>query len=476
MRDGQRFFINGVWVAPVEPRLQPVLNPADETVIGNVSLGSAADVDAAVRAARAAFSAWSATSREERLEFLSRAVTEFKKRHAELGVAISEEMGAPAAFAHRVHAGVGMVHLKMAANVLKDYVFEHQRGSTRIVHEPIGVCALITPWNFPINQIACKVAPALAAGCTMVLKPSELAPFSAIIWTEILEAAGVPPGVFNLVNGEGATVGRALAAHPDVDMISFTGSTQAGIDVARSAAPTVKRVAQELGGKSPHIILDDQAFEKGVTEGVKAVMLNSGQSCNAPTRLLVPRGRMEEAARVAKATAESLVVGNPADEVNLGPVASRAQWEKVQMLIRSGIAEGATLVTGGAGLPDHLERGYYVKPTVFADVDNGMTIAREEIFGPVLSILAYDSLDRAVEIANDTDFGIAAYISGQDEGALRALIPRLRAAQVIVNTAPADPMAPFGGYKKSGNGREWGDHGFHEYLEVKAVIGYPGAS
>ncbi len=476
MRDGSRFFINGAWVGPIEPRTQPVLNPADESVIGHVALGSATDVDAAVRAARAAFPAWSATSREVRLDFLARAVVEFKKRHAELGIVISEEMGAPAAFAHRVHAGVGMVHLKMAANVLRDYVFEHQRGSTRIVHEPIGVCALITPWNFPINQIACKVAPALAAGCTMVLKPSELAPFSAIIWTEILAAAGLPPGVFNLVNGEGATVGRALAAHPDVEMISFTGSTQAGIDVARSAAPTVKRVAQELGGKSPHIVLDDQAFERGVIEGVKAVMLNSGQSCNAPTRLLVPRGRMEEAARIARLTAESLTVGNPKSEVNLGPVASRAQWEKVQTLIRSGIAEGATLVTGGTGLPEPLERGYYVKPTVFADVDNTMTIAREEIFGPVLSILAYDSLDRAVEIANDTDFGIAAYISGQDEDILRALIPRLRAGQVIVNTAPADPMAPFGGYKKSGNGREWGDHGFHEFLEVKAVIGYPGGA
>lgn len=473
MRDGLRFFIYGQWVDPVEPRTRPVLNPADESIIGHVSIGGAADVDRAVRAARAAFPAWAATSREERLAVLANCVAQFKTRHVELGQVIREEMGAPAGYAHRVHAGVGMVHLKMAANVLKDYAFETQRGSTRILHEPIGVCALITPWNFPINQIACKVAPALAAGCTMVLKPSELAPFSAIIWTEVLEAAGVPAGVFNLVNGEGETVGRALSAHPGVDMISFTGSTRAGIDVARCAASTVKRVAQELGGKSAHIVLDDDAFAKGVAAGTRAVMLNSGQSCNAPTRMLVPRSRMHEASSVARETVESLTVGDPAGDVNLGPVASIEQWQKVQGLIASGVKEGAKLVAGGGGLPEHLQRGYFVRPTVFAEVDNGMEIAREEIFGPVLSILPYDDIDAAVQIANDTIYGMAAYVSGEDDATIRGLIPRLRAAQVIINSAPADPMAPFGGYKRSGNGREWGDYGFHEYLEVKAVIGSP---
>ena len=472
MREALKFYIGGRWVEPVEPRSIEVRNPADESVVGHLSMGGAADVDRAVKAARAAFPAWSETSREERLDIMQRIVSGLKARHAELGRVICEEMGANAEFAHQVHAGVGMVHMKTAMRVLKDYEFVHDRGGTKVVHEPIGVCAFITPWNYPINQIAVKVAPALATGCTMVLKPSELSPFSAQIWAEVLEAAGVPAGVFNLVNGDGPTVGRALAAHPDVDMVSFTGSTGAGVDVAQTAALTVKRVAQELGGKSPNIILDHSGFPQAVKAGVQSVMTNCGQSCNAPTRMLVPRARMDEAAEVAKSLVEGMSVGDPR-ECQLGPVVSQAQWNKIQDLIRSGVEEGARLVTGGPGRPDHLDKGYYVKPTIFADVDNGMTIARQEIFGPVLSIIAYDDVDHAIELANDTDYGIAAYISGDDPSLLNRIAGRLRAAQVIVNSPPPDPMAPFGGYKRSGNGREWGDYGFHEFLEVKAVIGCP---
>ncbi|MET0985640.1 MAG: aldehyde dehydrogenase family protein [Steroidobacteraceae bacterium] len=471
MKRALQFYINGAWVDPVELRTLDVLNPATEQVIGQIALGSAADVDAAVRAARAAFPAWSRTSREERVAVLERAVAQFKLRHAEIGETITREMGAPAAFAHKIQAGVGMVHLKTAARVLKDFQFMHQRGTTWIAHEPIGVCALITPWNWPINQIAAKVAPALATGCTMVLKPSEIAPYSALIWAEILEAAGVPPGVFNLVNGDGPTVGAALSSHPDVDMVSFTGSTQAGIDVAQRAARTVKRVAQELGGKSPHIILDDEVFAHSVATGVRAVMTNSGQSCNAPTRMLVPHKRMQEAAEIARSTVLMLTVGDPTGDVHLGPVASQSQWSKIQNYIRAGTQAGASLVVGGLGRPAGLDRGYFVKPTVFANATNSMEIAREEIFGPVLVLIGYETIDDAARIANDTDYGLAAYVSGADSTLLDSLASRLRAAQVILNGAAADPMAPFGGYKMSGNGREWGDFGFHEYLEIKAILG-----
>jgi aldehyde dehydrogenase (NAD+) len=345
-----------------------------------------------------------------------------------------------------------------------------------IVKEPIGVCGFITPWNWPVNQIACKVAPALAVGCTMVLKPSEIAPFSAQIWTEILHAAGVPKGVFNLVNGDGPTVGAAISSHPEVDMVSFTGSTRAGVEVARAAAPTVKRVHQELGGKSPNIILPDADMKSAVKAGVRSVMNNSGQSCNAPTRMLVPNSRMAEAIAIAKEIAEGTTVGDPNSGAMLGPVISSTQWSKIQGLIKKGIEEGATLVAGGPGKPEGLDKGYYVKPTVFANVKNTMTIAREEVFGPVLVIIGYDTVDEAVEVGNDTEYGLAAYVSGTDPVATRKVASRLRAGQVNINSAPGDLMAPFGGYKQSGNGREWGDHAFGEFLEVKAVLGYAAKS
>jgi aldehyde dehydrogenase (NAD+) len=471
MREYLTFYIDGQWVEPVEFRPLDVIDPARETVCGRIALGSDADVDKAVRAARKAFADWSLTSREERLDVLQRILGEYQKRFGDLVAAVTEEMGAPASLAQRAQVPAGMGHLATAANVLKDFSFEDDRGPTMIVKEPIGVCGLITPWNWPLNQIACKVAPAIATGCTMVLKPSEVAPFSGQIFAEIMHAAGVPAGVFNMVHGDGPGVGVALSKHPEVDMVSFTGSTRAGIEVARNAAPTVKRVHQELGGKSPNIVLDDAVFAKSVTGGVKHVMNNSGQSCNAPTRMLVPAGRLDEAVDVARATASQMVVGDPNGNATLGPVVSQTQWDKIQRLIEKGVQEGATLVTGGAGKPEGLETGYYVKPTVFAGVTNDMTIAREEIFGPVLSILTYDSLDQAVEIANDTDYGLAAYVAGADIVAAREVALRLRAGQVIINGA-SDMNAPFGGYKTSGNGREWGDYAFHEFLETKAIVGY----
>jgi aldehyde dehydrogenase (NAD+) len=381
-------------------------------------------------------------------------------------------MGAPASLAQRAQAPIGMGHLATGIEVLKTFKFEEDRGPTRLVKEPIGVCAMITPWNWPINQIACKVVPALATGCTMVLKPSEESPFSAVIWAEIMHAAGVPAGVFNLVNGTGLEVGAALSSHPDVDMVSFTGSTRAGVEVAKAAAPTVKRVAQELGGKSPNILLPDADMKSAVSGGVKHVMQNSGQSCNAPTRMLVPSAKMAEAIVIAKETAESTTVGDPNGNAQLGPVVNRTQWEKIQRLIQAGIDEGATLVAGGVGRPEGLDKGFYVKPTVFANVTNDMTVAKEEIFGPVVSILGYESVDQAVDIGNDTEYGLAAYVSGTDLAAARAVASRLRAGQVSINGGGGDMMAPFGGYKMSGNGREWGDFGFHEYLEVKAILGY----
>ena len=471
MRDHLQFYIDGRWVDPVTPKSLAVINPANEEVCGHVSAGSAADVDKAVAAARKAFETWSRSTREERLDLLQRILAEYQKRFGDIASAITLEMGAPASLAQRAQAPIGMGHLATGIEILKSYAFEEQRGATRIVKEPIGVVGMITPWNWPINQIACKVVPALATGCTMVLKPSEEAPFSAIVWAEVLHAAGTPPGVFNLVNGTGAEVGAAISAHPGVDMVSFTGSTRAGVEVAKAAAPSVKRVAQELGGKSPNIILEDAPLEKAVGGGVKHVMQNSGQSCNAPTRMLVPRAKMDEAIVIAKEAAESTSVGDPNGNAQIGPVVNRTQWEKIQRLIKAGIEEGATLVTGGDGRPEGLEKGFYVKPTVFANVTNDMTIAKEEIFGPVVSMLAYDSVDEAVRIGNDTEYGLAAYVSGTDMAKVREVASRLRAGQVAINGASGDMMAPFGGYKMSGNGREWGDFGFAEYLEVKAVIG-----
>jgi aldehyde dehydrogenase (NAD+) len=472
MRDYLKFYINGAWVDPVAPKALDVINPATETVAGRISMGSAADVDKAVKAARAAFETWSQSSAEERIALFEKLIEEYKKRYADMAAAITEEMGAPAALSQKAQAAMGIGHLQSALGVLRQYKFKEERGSTMIVKEPIGVCGLITPWNWPVNQIACKVAPALAVGCTMVLKPSEIAPFSAQIWTEVMHAAGVPAGVFNLVNGDGPTVGAAISSHPGVDMVSFTGSTRAGIEVARNAAPTVKRVHQELGGKSPNIILPDADIKRAVTAGVRGVMQNSGQSCNAPTRLLVPNSKMAEVLAVAKEAAEATTVGAPDSGAAIGPVISATQWDKIQTLIHKGIEEGAQVVAGGPGKPAGLETGYYVKPTVLGPVSNDKTVAREEIFGPVLTIIGYDTVEEAVAIANDTPYGLAAYVSGTDVEATRKVASRLRAGQVNINSAATDLMAPFGGFKQSGNGREWGDHAFAEFLEIKAVLGY----
>ncbi|WP_353215996.1 aldehyde dehydrogenase family protein [Sandarakinorhabdus sp.] len=471
MRDYTKFYIGGQWVEPAAPNPIDVINPATEAVAGRINLGSAADVDRAVAAAKAAFPAFSRTSVKERIELLGAIAGEYQKRYNDMAAAITEEMGAPAWLSNQAQAALGIGHIGTAIEVLKNYKFDELKGTTLITKEPIGVCAFITPWNWPINQIACKVAPALAVGCTMVLKPSEIAPFSAYIWTEILAAAGVPAGVFNLVNGDGLGVGAALSGHPDVDMVSFTGSTRAGIAVAKNAADTVKRVAQELGGKSPNIVLPDADLVKAVTGGVQSVMMNSGQSCNAPTRMLVPREKMAEAAAIAKQAAEATTVGDPNGNSAMGPVVSETQWNKIQGLIETGIAEGATLVAGGPGRPEGLDSGYYVKPTIFADVTSDMTIAREEIFGPVLAMLSYDSEEQAIAIGNDTVYGLAAYVQGEPEHA-RQVARQLRAGQVNINQAGFDLMAPFGGYKQSGNGREWGDHGFADFLEIKAIIGF----
>ena len=472
MRDYLKFYIDGAWVDPVQPRTLDVINPATEAVCGRISLGSLADVDRAAKAARRAFASWSLTTREERIDLLQRIIEEYQRRYNDLAQAITEEMGAPASLSQRSQAAIGIGHLSTALEVLKTYRFEEDRGSTRIVKEPIGVCGFITPWNWPVNQIVCKVAPAIATGCTIILKPSEVAPFSGQIFTEIMHAAGVPAGVYNLVNGDGPGVGAVLSSHPEIDMVSFTGSTRAGIEVAKAAAPTVKRVAQELGGKSPNIILEDADLQKAVRGGVMHVMQNSGQSCNAPTRMLVPSKQMDAAIAIAKATAEAVTVGDPNGNFQLGPVVSKVQWDKIQGLIQKGVDEGATLVAGGVGRPEGLDAGYYVQPTVFAHVTNEMTIAKEEIFGPVVAILGYETVDEAVEVGNDTEYGLAAYVSGGDMAKVRDVAARLRAGQVMINGAGADLMAPFGGYKMSGNGREWGDHAFAEFLETKAIIGY----
>lgn len=471
MREYTRFYIDGQWVEPAGQETLDVLNPATEAVAGRIALGTAADVDKAVHAARRAFPGWSATSREDRLAILGSILAEYQKRADDLAAAVTEEMGAPVSLARNAQVQIGLAHLATALEILKTFPFTQERGQTLIAREPIGVCGLITPWNWPLNQITCKVAPAIATGCTMVLKPSEIAPFSAQIFTEILEAAGLPAGVFNLVHGDGIGVGVPLSSHPEVDMVSFTGSTRAGIEVARNAAATVKRVAQELGGKSPHIVLDDAYLPQSVAGGVQGMMINSGQSCNAPSRMLVPAARMAEAIESARAAANSITVGPPDGNAQIGPVASQAQFDKIRGLIQSGIDEGATLVAGGVARPEGLDKGYYVQPTVFANVTPDMTIAREEIFGPVLSIMAYQTLDEAIAIGNDTEYGLAAYVSGADIDTARKVAARMRAGQVSINGA-RDLMAPFGGYKRSGNGREWGDFGFHEFVEMKAVLGY----
>lgn len=475
MSNSMKFYIDGAWVDPADPKPFDVINPATEEAFAQISLGNAEDVDRAVQAAKRAFPSWSQTTKQERLELFDAIMAAYKNHYAEMADAISKEMGAPATFAQKVQAATGIGHFKTMSKLLANFEFDEDRGTTRLSKEPIGVCGMITPWNWPVNQIAAKVAPALAAGCTMVLKPSEIAPMSGIVFAEILHEAGVPKGVFNLVNGDGPGVGSAISSHPDVDMVSFTGSTRAGVAVAQNAAPTVKRVSQELGGKSANIILDDADFQKAVFGGVLQCFGNTGQSCNAPTRMLVPMDRMEEAGEIAKAAAAKVRVGDPTDEnTTMGPLVSKAQWDKVQGLIQKGIDEGATPVAGGTGLPEGVNKGYFARPTVFTNVTNDMTIAREEIFGPVLSILGYKDDADAVSIANDTPYGLSGYVSGAPEHA-QAIAKQLRTGNVHVNGAMADVFAPFGGYKQSGNGREWGEYGLEEYLEVKAILGHNAA-
>ena len=477
MREMLQFYIDGKWVDPVTANPFDVINPATEEVCGRISLGSAADVDLAVAAAKRAEESFATTTREQRIALLQSILDEFAKRHDDIAEAIMDEMGAPWGWAKHAQAASGPEHIAAAIKSLQDFAFEEVHGSTLIVGEPIGVCGLITPWNWPMNQIAVKVAPALAAGCTMVLKPSEIAPFDAVIFAEVLHAAGVPAGVFNLVNGDGPGVGTALSQHPDIAMISFTGSTRAGIAVAQNAAPTVKRVAQELGGKSANILVDDDGFADAVKNGVATCFSNTGQSCDAPTRMLVPKARLNEAGEIAAEVAAATRVGNPREKgVRVGPLVSELQWNKVQALIQQGIDEGATLAAGGTGRPDGLDTGYYARPTVFTNVNNDMTIAREEIFGPVLSIIPYDDEDEAVRIANDTPYGLSGYVSATDLDRARSIAARLRTGMVQINGADMDSMSPFGGYKQSGNGREWGPHGLEEFLEVKAISGYTESS
>jgi len=471
MRNYLKFYIDGKWVDPASPKTMDVENPATEAVSGQISLGSAEDVDRAVKAARKAFPSWSQSSREERLELLGNIMAEYENRAGDMADAIRDEMGAPDALANGYQYGLGAAHLGTTIEVLKKFEFESMRGDTKIVKEPIGVCGLITPWNWPINQIAVKVCPALATGCTMILKASEVAPYSAQVFSEIMDTAGVPAGVYNMIQGDGLGVGAAISGHPDIDMVSFTGSTRAGIEVAKSAAVSVKRVCQELGGKSPNIILDDDALPANIAASVEQMMLNSGQSCNAPSRMLVPAARMDDAMSAAKTATEAVTVGDPQGDAAIGPVVNGAQFKKIQGLINKGIDEGATLVAGGPGRPEGLDKGYYVKPTVFANVTNDMTIAREEIFGPVMTMIAYQDIDEAIEIANDTEYGLAGYVRGADIETARAVGRKIRAGSISINGS-LDFSAPFGGYKQSGNGREWGEFGFDDYLEIKAIQGY----
>ena len=470
-RAALRNFIDGRWVSPDKASEAETINPATGRPSGRVLLSGPDQIDAAVRAARKSFSEFSQTSVSDRQQLLANICEAYEKRKQDIADAIVTEIGAPTSLALQAHANVGQLHFAAARTSLDAFSFEETLGQTCVKYEPIGVCGLITPWNWPTNQLAAKVAPALATGCTMVLKPSELAPYSADMIAEILQEAGVPAGVFNLVHGEGETVGRAIASHDDIDMVSFTGSTRAGIEVAREAAASVKRVHQELGGKSPNIVLPDADIAQVAEAAVKAIVSNAGQSCNAPTRLFVPvksREKMESALSEALA---SVTVGPPESDPDCGPVVSERQYERVQALIRSGIEQGARILGGGSGKPDGLENGFYIRPTIFTDVTNDMEIARTEIFGPVLCILAYESLEEAIALANDTPYGLAAYIQGKNKEILSRVASQLRAGQVQINRPPIDPFAPFGGYKQSGNGREFGKFGFEAYLETKAIMG-----
>ena len=470
MKDLRKFYINGQWVDPLVSNDLAVENPATEESIATISLGAAADVNAAIAVAKAAFPSYSQVSVEQRIALMENLLKIYMDRYEEMAVAISMEMGAPISFASAAQADTGRGHISAAIDALKQFEFERQVGNTRIVKEPIGVCGFITPWNWPINQISCKVAPALATGCTMVLKPSEIAPISGYLFTEMMDQAGFPAGVYNMVNGDGPDVGAVIASHADIDMVSFTGSTRAGILVAKAASETVKRVTQELGGKSPNIIFADADLDKAVSAGVTSMMGNTGQSCNAPSRMLVQSSVYQQAVEIAKQAAAQVAVDDPMKEGwHMGPLSSRVQFEKVQDLIAKGIEEGAELVVGGTGKPDGFDTGYFVKPTIFAGVNNQMTIAQEEIFGPVLTMIPFDTEEQAIEIANDTPYGLAAYFSTSDDERAKRVAGQLRAGMVSLNSASQGYTAPFGGYKQSGNGREWGEFGFDDYLEIKGI-------
>lgn len=473
MSHANEFYINGAWLAPLPGSSSlAVENPATEQVVETIAMGTAVDVDRAVSAARAAFPGYAQWSVDERIALFEKMIAAYAERAEQMALAISTEMGAPISFASAAQAGCGQGHLMATLAALKEFAFSRNVGRAEVVREPIGVCGFITPWNWPINQIACKVSPALAAGCTMVLKPSEIAPLSALVWAEVMDAAGVPAGVFNLVNGDGINVGAALASHPDVDMVSFTGSTRGGVAVAKSAADTVKRVAQELGGKSPNLIFADADLPVAAKQAVFAMMENTGQSCNAPSRLLVEQSVYDEVVELLAAAVEKVQVGDPAKEGrHIGPLSSRMQFDKVQGLIQTGIDEGARLLAGGTGRPDGLAQGYYCKPTIFVDANNQMTIAREEIFGPVLVVIPFADEAEAIALANDTPYGLAAYLQSGDPERQRRVARALRAGMVRINGAGHDFTSPFGGYKQSGNGREWGEYGLEDFLETKAISG-----
>ena len=470
MKEKLQFYINGAWVESDSSERIEVINPANEELVGHVTAGTAADIDKAVQAANKAFKTYQDTSKEDRIEILNNIITEYENRYDDFVQTITEEMGAPIWLSEKAQASTGIKNLHETLDALKEYQFEKKEGDYTLIREPIGVIGMITPWNWPMNQITTKVSAALAAGCTMVLKPSEISPYCAMLLAEVFDKAGVPNGVFNVVNGYGPTVGAALSDHPDVAMMSFTGSTRAGIAVAQASAVSVKRVHQELGGKSSNIILDDVAdLEKSVRGGAGHCFLNSGQSCNAPTKMLVSENNYDKAVEIAAQTANSTTVGDPQGEYRIGPIANKAQYEKIIRMIEIGIEEGASLVAGGVEKPEGYDKGYYVKPTVFANVTSDMTIAKEEIFGPVLAILKYKSEDEAIEIANDTEYGLAGYVQGESAHA-NAVARKIRAGQVIINGGARGTGAPFGGYKSSGNGREHGVHGLEECLETKAVI------
>ena len=474
MTDHQRFYIDGAWVESKGP-LRELIDPATEHAYGRLAMASETDVDQAVGAARRAFASWSQTSVAERAAFLDRIIEIYKRRSGDLAQAITQEIGAPAWLSSSAHVPAGLAHLLEARRLLNDFAFETTLASgSRVFREPAGVCSLITPWNWPANQVLCKVAPALAAGCTMVLKPSQHSPLDALILAEIIDEAGVPPGVFNLINGAGDHLGRALAGHPDVDLVSLKGSNRAGIEVAKVAADSIKRVSLELGGKSANILLEDADFARAVPSGIIQLLSNCGQSCNAPARMLVPRKRHADVVDLARDVLASIKVQMPQDAEKgaLGPLANEGQFRSVTRYIEAGIDEGARLVAGGPGRPEAFSNGYFVRPTVFANVDAGMKIAREEIFGPVLSILPYDDEDDAVRIANDSIYGLSGYVQSADLDRARGVARRMRTGHVHINGARPDFTAPFGGYKQSGNGREWGIFGLEEFTEIKAVLGW----